>query len=224
VEILGRIVYARIWRIDIGRVKLYLLDTDVPENNQYDRDITKRLYGGDRETRIQQEILLGKGGIRALDALGIKGTVYHMNEGHSAFMSLELARKLITENNLSFCEAREIVYSSSIFTTHTPVPAGNDVFPLDMMDRYFGNYWEVLGLQRHEFMNLGIKPGDPHNFNMTVLALNMSGRRNGVSKLHGAVSRNIFNSVWPKLPEDEVPISHITNGIPTMTWLPPRLK
>lgn len=224
VELSGRIVYARIWRIDIGRIKLYLMDTDVPENNQYDRALTERLYGGDRETRIQQEILLGIGGIRTLDALGIKGTVYHMNEGHSSFMALELSRKLVMEKNMPFREAREIVYSSTVFTTHTPVPAGNDVFPLDMMDRYFGNYWGQLGLMRHEFMDLGLKPGDPYNFNMTVLALNMSGRKNGVSELHGAVSRNIFSSVWSSLPEDEVPISHITNGIHTMTWLAPSIK
>jgi len=221
VELANRTVFARIWRIDVGRVKLYLLDTDVPDNNAYDRSLTERLYGGDRETRIQQEIILGIGGIRALDALGIRGTVFHMNEGHSAFMGLELARKLVAERNIPFSEAREIVYSSSVFTTHTPVPAGNDVFPLDMVDRYFRNYWEQLGLQRHEFIELGLKPGDPNNFNMTVLALNMSGRRNGVSALHGAVSRDIFGCVWPALPTDEVPITHITNGIHTMTWLAP---
>lgn len=224
VDMPGRIVYAKVWRIAIGRVSLYTLDTDIPENNQYDRGLTARLYGGDKETRIQQEILLGIGGIRMLDALGIKGTVYHMNEGHSAFMGLELCRKLISERNLTFEEAREVVISSAVFTTHTPVPAGNDVFPMDMMDRYFGNYWNQLHLQRHEFMNLGTKPGDPYNFNMTVLALNLSGKRNGVSELHGAVSRNIYNSIWPGTPEDDVPITHITNGIHTMTWLSPSLK
>lgn len=224
VELATRIVYARIWRIDIGRIKLYLMDTDIPENNQYDRALTERLYGGDRETRIQQEILLGIGGIRTLDALGIKGTVFHMNEGHSAFMSLELSRKLVVEKNMPFNEAKEVVYSSSVFTTHTPVPAGNDVFPLDMIDRYFSNYWGQLGLQRHEFIGLGLKPGDPHNFNMTVLAINMSGRRNGVSELHGAVSRNIYNNIWPEFAEDEVPITHITNGIHTLTWLAPSFK
>ena len=224
VEILGRTVYARIWRIDIGRVKLFLMDTDVPENNEYDRTITERLYGGDRETRIQQEIVLGIGGIRTLDALGIKGTVFHMNEGHSAFMSLELARKLITEKNLPFNEAKEVVISSAVFTTHTPVPAGNDVFSLEMMDRYFGNYWGQLGLKREEFLSLGMKPDDPYNFNMTVLALNMSGRKNGVSKLHGAVSRKMYKSMYPEIPEEEVPITHITNGIHTMTWLATSFK
>lgn len=224
VEMAGRSVYARVWRIDVGRVKLYLMDTDVPENSAFDRGLTERLYGGDRETRIQQEILLGIGGIRMLDALGIKGTIYHMNEGHSSFMSLELARKLVVEKNMPFQEAREIVLSSSVFTTHTPVPAGNDVFPLDMIDRYFSHYWGQLGLQRSEFISLGMKPGDPHNFNMTVLALNMSGRKNGVSALHGAVSRNIFNSVWSDVPEEEIDITHITNGIHTMTWLAPSFK
>ena len=140
----------------MGRVKLYLLDTDVPENNTYDRSLTDRLYGGDRETRIQQEIILGIGGVRALDTLGIKGTVFHMNEGHLAFMGLELARKLMAERNIPFEEAREMVYSSSVFTTHTPVPAGNDVFPLDMVDRYFTNTGAAL--QRHEFIRLGLKP------------------------------------------------------------------
>ncbi|HHW23728.1 MAG TPA: glycosyltransferase family 1 protein [Clostridiaceae bacterium] len=224
VELAGRVVYARIWCIKIGRVNLYLMDTDVPENNQYDRTLTERLYGGDRETRIQQEILLGIGGIRTLDALGIKGTVYHMNEGHSAFMALELARKLVMEKNMPFREAREIVYSSSVFTTHTPVPAGNDVFPLDMIDRYFSHYWGQLGLTRSEFISLGLKPGDSNVFNMAVLALNMSGKKNGVSKLHGAVSRSIYNPVWPDIPEDEVPITHVTNGIHTMTWLAPSFK
>ncbi len=224
VELPGRIVYARLWRIAIGRISLYLMDTDVPENNQFDRALTERLYGGDRETRIQQEILLGIGGIRLLEALGIKGTVFHMNEGHSAFLGLELARKLIMEKNMPFAEAREMVISSSVFTTHTPVPAGNDVFPIDMIDRYFSNYWGQLGLQRHEFINLGLKPSDTQNFNMTVLALGMSGRRNGVSELHGAVSRDIYNELWAETPEDEVPITHITNGIHTLTWLAPGFK
>ncbi len=224
VDMSGRMVYAKIWRIFIGRISLYVLDTDVPENNQYDRGLTARLYGGDQETRIQQEILLGIGGIKMLDALGIKGTVYHMNEGHSAFMGLELCRKLITEENMSFNEAREVVCSSSVFTTHTPVPAGNDVFPLDMIERYFNNYWSQLMLQKHDFISLGLKPGDQYNFNMTVLAINLSGKRNGVSELHGAVSRNIYSNIWPEIPEDDIPITHITNGIHTLTWLSPSYK
>ncbi len=224
VDMPGRIVYAKIWRIAIGRINLYAIDTDVPENNQYDRALTAKLYGGDRETRIQQEILLGIGGIRALDSLGIKGSVYHMNEGHSAFMGLELIRKLISQKNISFEEAHEVVISSSVFTTHTPVPAGNDVFPLDMIDRYFSDYWTQLRLQRHEFLSLGQKSGDPYNFNMTVLALNLSGKKNGVSELHGAVSRNIYSNLWPGTPENDVPIFHVTNGIHTMTWMSPSFK
>lgn len=224
VDMPNRIVYARIWRIAVGRINIYLMDTDVPENSPYDRTITYKLYGGDKETRIQQEILLGIGGIRMLDALNIKGTVYHMNEGHSAFIGLELCRKLISESGFSFDEAKEIVSSSTVFTTHTPVPAGNDVFPLDMIDRYFGNYYSQLHLSRDEFIALGLKPGDQYNFNMTVLALNMSGKRNGVSELHGAVSRNIYSSMWPNIPEEDIPISHVTNGIHTMTWLSPEFK
>jgi starch phosphorylase len=224
VELPGRIVFAKIWYVQIGRVKLYLMDTDHEHNNENDRGLTARLYGGDQETRIQQEIFLGIGGSKVLDTLGIKPTVYHMNEGHSAFLGLELIRKLVQNQNLRFDEAKEVVSSSVVFTTHTPVPAGNDVFPLEMIDRYFNHYWPSLGISRHEFLDLGLKIGDHQNFNMTVLALNLSGQRNGVSELHGAVSRNIFKNVWPKIPEDEIPIGHITNGIHTLTWLSPTIK
>jgi starch phosphorylase len=224
VELPGRIVFAKIWYVQIGRVKLYLMDTDHEHNNENDRGLTARLYGGDQETRIQQEIFLGIGGSKVLDTLGIKPTVYHMNEGHSAFLGLELIRKLVQNQNLRFDEAKEVVSSSVVFTTHTPVPAGNDVFPLEMIDRYFNHYWPSLGISRHEFLDLGLKIGDHQNFNMTVLALNLSGQRNGVSELHGAVSRNIFKNVWPEIPEDEIPIGHITNGIHTLTWLSPTIK
>ena len=224
VELPGRIVFAKIWYVQIGRVKLYLMDTDHEHNNENDRGLTARLYGGDQETRIQQEIFLGIGGSKVLDTLGIKPTVYHMNEGHSAFLGLELIRKLVQNQNLRFDEAKEVVSSSVVFTTHTPVPAGNDVFPLEMIDRYFNHYWPSLVISRHEFLDLGLKIGDHQNFNMTVLALNLSGQRNGVSELHGAVSRNIFKNVWPEIPEDEIPIGHITNGIHTLTWLSPTIK
>lgn len=225
VDFPGRTVFAKVWEVKVGKVSIYMIDTDVDKNAPADRMITARLYGGDQEMRICQEIFLGIGGIRALDALGIKPVVYHMNEGHSAFMGLELIRKLITEKGLSFKEAHEVVAASSVFTTHTPVPAGNDVFPYSLIDKYFSNYWASLGINRHEFIDLGTKVGDGNqNFNMTVLAMNLSGRRNGVSRLHGAVSRNIFNSVWPGVPEDEVPIGHITNGIHTLTWLSPTIK
>jgi len=224
VELPGRVVFARIWEIKIGRVSLYTIDTDVEQNSPYDRSLTSRLYGGDQETRIQQEIFLGIGGYRVLEALGIKPTVYHMNEGHSAFLGLEIIRKLVQEKNLPFKAAKEIAASLLVFTTHTPVPAGNDVFPLEMIDRYFSNFWSMLGISRHEFLDLGLKVNDNQNFNMTVLAMTLAGRRNGVSKLHGAVTRNIFNNLWSGIPEEEVPVSHITNGIHTLTWLSPSIK
>jgi starch phosphorylase len=220
----GRTVYARIWKVQIGRINLFLMDTDVSQNNPADRSLTSRLYGGDQETRIQQEIFLGIGGIRVLDALGIRPTVYHMNEGHSSFMGLELIRKLINEKNISFNEAKKVVANSSIFTTHTPVPAGNDVFPLYMMDKYFGDFWGQLGLSRYDFLRLGLKNSEDQNFNMTVLALTLAGRKNGVSELHGAVSRKIFGDVWSGIPENDVPITHVTNGIHTLTWVSPKIK
>lgn len=223
-ELPGRITYAQVWKVQVGRVNLYLMDTDIPQNSPHDRWLTARLYGGDQETRIQQEIFLGIGGIRVLDALGIKPAVYHMNEGHSSFLGLELIRKLILEKNLTFQQAKEAISSSAVFTTHTPVPAGNDVFPLTMIDKYFSNFWNQLGINRHEFLDLGLKVSDHNNFNMTVLALSLAGRKNGVSKLHGAVSRNIFNNAWSNVPEEEIPIKHITNGIHTLTWMSPSIR
>ncbi|MDF2987606.1 MAG: alpha-glucan phosphorylase [Eubacterium sp.] len=220
----GRTVYAKIWKVQIGRINLYLMDTDVPQNNPADRALTSRLYGGDQETRIQQEIFLGIGGIRTLDALGIHPSVYHMNEGHSSFMGLELIRKLINEKHLTFKEAKQLVANSAIFTTHTPVPAGNDTFPLYMMDKYFGDFWGQLGLSRYDFLELGLKKPEDQNFNMTVLAMTLAGRKNGVSELHGAVSRDIFGDVWPDVPKEDVPITHVTNGIHTLTWLSPKIK
>ena len=220
----GRTIYAIVWRVQIGRINLYLMDTDVEQNSPSDRALTSRLYGGDQETRIQQEIFLGIGGIRVLDALGITPDVFHMNEGHSSFMGLELMRKMIQEKGLTFKQAKEVVANSAIFTTHTPVPAGNDVFPLYMMDKYFGDFWGKLGITRNEFLELGLKKGEDHQFNMTVLALTLAGRKNGVSELHGAVSRNIFSNVWPGIPENDIPIQHVTNGIHTLTWLSPKMK
>lgn len=223
-ELPGRMVYAAIWRVKVGRVSIYLMDTDVEQNNAQDRWLTSRLYGGDQETRIQQEIFLGIGGVKVLEAMGIEATVYHMNEGHSAFMGLELIRKLVMQEGLPFRQAIEIVASSVMFTSHTPVPAGNDVFPIQMIDRYFNNFWGSLGISRHEFLDLGLKVSDNQNFNMTVLAMSLAGRTNGVSELHGAVTRSIFNNLWPGIPEDEVPITHVTNGIHTLTWLSPNYK
>ncbi|RCX17944.1 maltodextrin phosphorylase [Anaerobacterium chartisolvens] len=224
VELPGRLIYVKVWEVKVGRISLFLMDSDVEQNSSSDRMLTARLYGGDQETRIQQEIILGIGGFRALQALGVTPRIYHMNEGHSSFLGLEIIRRLVQEKGLSFNEAKELALSSLVFTTHTPVPAGNDVFPLHMIDKYFGNYWGSLGISRHEFLDLGMKINDNHNFNMTVLALTLAGRKNGVSELHGAVSRNIFGNVWPGVPEDEVPIGHITNGVHTMTWLSPSIK
>ncbi len=226
VDFPGRTVYAKVWEVKVGRVPIYMLDTNLDKNSPSDRELTARLYGGDQEMRISQEILLGIGGIRALDALGLTPTVYHMNEGHSSFLGLELMRKLIQEKKLSFKAAKEVVSACTVFTTHTPVPAGNDVFPLSLIDKYFSNYWGHLGISRQEFINLGLRttPDAPQMFNMTVLALKLAGKKNGVSELHGAVSRNIFSDIWSNIPEDEIPIGHVTNGIHTLTWLDSRFK
>ena len=217
----GRKVAANIWRVQVGRTALYLMDTNLPENSPEDRQITAQLYGGDQEMRIRQEVMLGIGGVRALEALDIHPKVCHMNEGHSAFLGLERIRMLMTKNGVSFDEARQAVTYSSVFTTHTPVPAGNDAFEPWLIDRYFEHYWPQLGLSREQFLALGRQ--DPGNkdepMNLTVLALRMSSERNGVSRLHGAVSRRLWHNVWPLLPVDEVPVGYITNGIHTRTWL-----
>lgn len=222
----GRVVFAKVWQVNIGRIKLYMLDTNVESNSQYDRDITARLYGGDQEMRIQQEIFLGIGGLKALKAIGILPTVYHMNEGHSAFICLELIKNLIAEKQIPFSDAKEIVSSCTVFTTHTPVPAGIDIFPIGLMDKYFGNYWNQMGISRHEFMELGMSSSNDagQSFNMGVLALKVAGKKNGVSKLHGEVSRDIFGDVWPMVPKEEVPITYVTNGVHTLTWLDSTLK
>lgn len=217
----GKKVFAQVWQVDVGRVKLYLLDANIPENDPEDREITARLYGGDLEMRIKQEILLGIGGIRLLRMLGVHIATCHMNEGHSAFMGLERIRLLMEEDGLSFNEAKEALVSSNVFTTHTPVPAGNDVFPINLMEKYFGDYYPKLGLSKREFLNLGRQREDDDNepFCMTVLALKLAGFSNGVSQLHGAVSRGMWKRVWPYVPEDEIPITHITNGVHISSWM-----
>ncbi len=217
----NRDVRAQIWRTQVGRICLYLLDTNVPENSPEDRHITAQLYGGDHEMRIRQEIVLGIGGVRMLTALGLAPKAYHMNEGHSAFLGLERIRILMAEQGISFEEGMEAVAASGVFTTHTPVPAGNDAFEPWLIDKYFTNYWPQLALSRDQFLALGRQ--DPHNrdepLNMTVLAMRMSSYRNGVSKLHAEVSRKLWANVWPGLPTHEVPIHAITNGIHTRSWL-----
>jgi len=217
----GRNITAQIWRVAVGRVPLYLLDTNLAVNRPEDRDITDQLYGGDLEMRLKQEILLGIGGYRALEALGIRPTVYHMNEGHSAFLGLEWVRRLMETRGLSFAEAREVASAGLIFTTHTPVPAGHDYFPPALLDRYLGDYMRRCNLSRWEFLALGRQnpSNDAEEFCMTVLALKLAASSNGVSKLHGKVSREMWKAIWPGLPEDEIPIGHITNGVHMRSWI-----
>jgi glycogen phosphorylase len=215
-------VIAQVWRAMVGRVMLYLLDTNIDANARaLDRKITDQLYGGDLETRIRQEILLGIGGYRVLQALGIRPTVYHMNEGHSAFLSLELICSLMEERHLSFAAARELASAALIFTTHTPVAAGHDYFPAELMDRYFGQYIPKLGIGRDDFLGLGRKNArdNDEKFCMTVLALRLAFFSNGVSQLHGQVSRRLWRSLWPDVPEEEIPIAYITNGVHFPSWI-----
>ena len=221
VDLADRKLYARAWRVQVGRVPLILLDANIPDNAPHDREVTAALYGGNRDTRIRQEILLGIGGLRALRALGLHPTVCHMNEGHSAFLALELIREARRDHDLSFQEAAELVGSAKVFTTHTPVPAGNERFAPELVVRYLAGLIRELGLSEHEFLALGREnQSDSHEaFCMTVLALRLADHSNGVSKLHGAVSRNMWARVWPEVPEDEIPISSITNGIHTQTWI-----
>ncbi len=219
----GREVHARVWRLQVGRVPLYLLDTNIPRNSAEDRGITGRLYGGDHDMRIRQEMILGIGGVRALRALGRPPTVCHMNEGHAAFCALERIRDIIERTGCDFAAAREVVTAGTVFTTHTPVPAGNDVFSSQLMEHYFGPYLPGLKIDRHEFLSLGKQhPADPNEpFGMTVLALRLSNVANGVSALHGTVSRKMWKGIWPELPDTEVPIISITNGVHTVSWVSP---
>ena len=215
-----REVQAKIWRLAVGRINVLLLDVNLPENHPDDRAINGQLYHADHDTRIRQEMLLGIGGARALKALGITPSVWHMNEGHSAFMGLERIRDLIANRNMSFAEAVETVKANTIFTTHTPVPAGHDEFHYGLVDHYFQRYWNHLGLPRDKVFELGkdgYRTGD--RFSMTVLAIKLSNFRNGVSQLHGKVSRHIWNDLWPDVPEEKVPIDAITNGVHTPSWM-----
>jgi len=226
VNFLKEKVYIKVWKISVGRINLYLLDTDIEENKPENRDITLRLYGGDQEMRIRQEIVLGIGGVTVLKELGLEPTVYHMNEGHSSFLVLETIKNVMKEKGVSFNIAKDIVSAKTVFTTHTPVPAGNDIFPTQLVEKYFNNYWTDLGITKEEFLKLGMKPkdNDKNTFNMGILALKIAGKKNGVSKLHGAVSRELFGEVWPEVSPNEAPITHVTNGIHTCSWLAPNLK
>ena len=222
VDLPGRQVYAQIWRVQAGRVPLYLLDTNIPQNSPEDRAITAQLYGGENELRIQQEILLGVGGLRALDALEKTPNVCHMNEGHSAFLSLERVRTFIKAHpEASFLQAREASRYGNVFTTHTPVPAGIDEFAPELVEKYLGTYFEQLKISTNDLLQLGGVhfPQTKGKFNMAIFAVNMAGGYNGVSRLHGRVARNMWNYLWPGIPENEVPIGHITNGVHIRTWL-----
>ena len=222
-----RRLYLKVWSINVGRIKLYLLDSDIEKNNPEDRDVTLKLYGGNQEMRIRQEIVLGQAGVELLTKyLKLNPTVYHMNEGHSAFLTLEIIKNIIAEKQVSFEVAKDITSSKTVFTTHTPVPAGNDIFPLDLVERYFKDFWPRLGLSREEFLKLGMKPVKEleNGFNMGILALKIAGKKNGVSKLHGAVSRELFGDVWPNIAANESPIGYVTNGIHTCSWLAPKMK
>jgi glycogen phosphorylase len=224
VELPGRTVFAKVWRIQVGRIPIYLMDTDVEQNAPGDRELSARLYGGDQQIRISQEVVLGIGGVRALRALGLRPTVWHLNEGHAAFLQLERIRELVQEEHLSFPAALWATKADAVFTTHTPVPAGNDAFPLELMDRFFGAYWGKLGLERESFLDLGRYDYQwGSQFSMTVLALRTNGKANGVSRLHGEVSRRMWQGVWPGVPQAEVPIGHVTNGVHTESWLHPAL-
>lgn len=220
-------LFLKTWKINVGRINLYLLDSDLEENIPEYRGITSTLYGGNQETRIRQEIVLGMAGTNLLEKLGLKPTVYHMNEGHSAFLILELIKNIIKEKQVSFEMAKDIIASKTVFTTHTPVPAGNDIFPTSLIEKYFNGFWDKLGISKENFLKLGMKPeAEVKNsgFNMGILALKFSGRKNGVSKLHGEVSRELFSEVWPNIAANESPISYVTNGIHTCTWLAPNMK
>jgi starch phosphorylase len=217
----GRVVQVRVWRIQVGRVPLYLLDANIPPNSAEDRNVTAQLYGGDSDTRIRQEMILGIGGIRALRALGKEPSVCHMNEGHAAFTTIERIRTRMEEGKLDYNTAAELVKAGTCFTTHTPVPAGNDVFPASMIDHYLTGYMHALGLDRNSFLALGRQNAKDDNepFGMTVLAIRLSNTSNGVSKLHGTVSRKMWKSIWPGLPDLEIPITSITNGVHTQSWI-----
>jgi starch phosphorylase len=210
-----RSVLAIVWRVRLGRVKLYLLDTDLEENAPADRELSARLYGGDRETRIQQEVVLGIGGVRALKALGIQPSAFHLNEGHAGFVVLQRIRDLV-EHGVTFEAALQDIRQSTIFTTHTPVPAGHDAFPFDLVEKHLASCWGTLGSHRDEFLALG---AHENQFNMTALAMRSAANINGVSRLHGAVTRAMWGAIWPGVPEAQRPVAYVTNGVHVPTWI-----
>jgi starch phosphorylase len=223
VSLRGRDVLLRAWRLEVGSINVYLLDSDVEGNTPEDRNLLSRLYGGDQHTRVSQEIMLGIGGVRLLRALDISPTSWHMNEGHSAFMALERCREFV-QAGMNFEQAQQVVAASTVFTVHTPVAAGNDAFAFDLINEFFNGYWGSLGLNQQEFHRLGRHDqGWGGVFSMPALALRFSRGRNGVAKLHGDTSRRIWRDLWPAVPTDEIPIRHITNGVHLKTWLAPEM-
>jgi starch phosphorylase len=217
-------IYVAVWKVDVGRVNLYLMDTDIDLNDPWNRAISSRLYTGDVEQRLRQEIVLGIGGSEVLERLGIKPSLIHLNEGHPAFALLEGIRDLV-QQGMNYGEAARKVRDTTVFTTHTPVPAGHDVFPFQLMEKYFQAYWPSLGLERETFLKLGVHPKEPNTgFNMTAFALRMSGYCNGVSQRHGEVARRMWQTLWPDLPEDQIPIGHVTNGAHVPTWTEPKME
>jgi starch phosphorylase len=223
IQLGDRPLYIKVWQVRVGRVNLYLLDTNVEANMPADQQLSSRLYTADREQRLQQEIVLGVGGVRTLRALGTKPAVWHANEGHTAFMMLERIREEVAEG-ASFTEALSRIQSTTVFTTHTPVLAGHDVFSPELVEKYFSGYWQSLGIDRETFFQLGRQDGLATGaFNMTALALRMAKQRCAVSELHEQVTRRMWHGLWPGVAEDEVPISHITNGIHVPTWVAPEL-
>lgn len=220
----GRNIIAKVWQVNIGSVKLFLLDADRPENEEYDRSVTHHLYGGDNENRLKQEMLLGLGGIMALNKLGYKSDVYHCNEGHAAFICIERLADLISNEGLAYAEAREVVRVSTVFTTHTPVPAGHDSFHVDIFRHYMDSFPERIGLSWDEFMMLGKANVNEDHFNMSFLASNLSQGINGVSMLHGDVSKMVLKNLYPGFLEEELEIGYVTNGVHYSTWTAPEWK
>jgi len=212
-----------VWQVRVGRTNIYLLDTNLDKNPRQYRQLSARLYIADRELRIQQEIVLGIGGVRALRALGISPIVWHANEGHTAFMMLERIREEVA-GGATFAQAMSKVQATTVFTTHTPSPTGQDIFPVELVEKYFQNYWKSLGIDRETFLQLGQQAGSELKaFNMTVLALRLANQRNAVSQSHGKVARRVWHGLWPEVQEDQVPISYVTNGIHVPTWIAPEL-
>lgn len=219
VDMPGRRVMLKVWQAKAGHITLYLLDSDLPENQEPDRAITYQLYGGDITTRIQQEIVLGIGGVRALRALGYKPTVWHINEGHAAFQILERCRERVKREQLEFSSALEVVAGSTVFTTHTPVAAGHDIFEHSLISIYFADYVHELGIDMDEFLSLGASPNSQGGFNQTALALRGSRFHNGVSAIHGGVASHMEGYIWPQVPHEENPLGHVTNGVHVPTFL-----